>query len=137
MMSDKIKVLLLLTSVLSTSQAMSVEKSPDVTIFALRESSGSLWNTVTNKAEHLVSYKITVNNNASAPLTPGKNNKMCFYLDDNMGKTLQSHSIQLELLSPYKPGESRSGTIYFSSTEPALLSLPYVKVGFGSSCSPN
>lgn len=130
----KIKVLLLVASTLTASEAFCAETTPDVTVFALKEYTGSVWNTVTNEAEHLASYKITVNNNANTALTLGKNNKICFYLDDNNGKKLISHGAQLELLSSYKPRESRSGTIYFSTTELSLLTLPYVKVAFGSSC---
>ncbi|MBZ7707232.1 DUF4354 family protein [Klebsiella oxytoca] len=134
MFSRKIKIFSLYLSLMAAGQAISAVKSPDVTVYAQKEGAGSVWNSVTGKAEHLLSYQVTVNNNSSEPLVPGKDNKMCFYLDDNMGKTLMGHGIQLELLSPYKPGESRTGVIYFSSTEPDMLSLPYVKLGLGSQC---
>lgn len=53
---------------MAAGQAISAVKSPDVTVYAQKEGAGSVWNSVTGKAEHLLSYQVTVNNNSSEPL---------------------------------------------------------------------
>lgn len=115
---QKIKIFSLFLSLMAAGQAISAVKSPDVTVYAQKEGAGSVWNSVTGKAEHLLSYQVTVNNNSSEPLVPGKDNKMCFYLDDNMGKTLMGHGIQLELLSPYKPESPALASFTFPVLNP-------------------
>lgn len=130
----KIKILGLFSLLLIADHAIASTSSPDMTVYALKGSLGSVWNNITNKAEYLLSYNVTVNNNSKLTFTPGGDNKLCFYLDDNKGNTLMGHGAQLELLSPYTPGGSHDGMVFFSSPDPDLLNLPYVKLAFGKQC---
>lgn len=132
-----VNVVCMLTLLIIADNAMPSGKLPDITVYAFKDATGSVWNSVTGKSEHLLSYKVTVNNNTEEAIVPGKGNKMCFYLDDDKGHKLAGRSAQVELLAPYKPGESRDGLILFSSTDPELLKLSYVKLYFGTQCPAN
>ncbi|HCR1911849.1 TPA: hypothetical protein ONC18_004631 [Enterobacter kobei] len=57
-----------------------------------------------------------------------------YYLDNNEGQTLRAKGIELALLSPYSPGESHTGEIYFYSPDPDIIRLPFVKLGIGKAC---
>lgn len=107
----------------------------DITVTALKGSIGSEWNSIKNTSRYTIYYKVTVSNNSKVPLTPGKENQLCFYLDDDNGHTLLAHSVQVDFLKPYQPGESRDGMIYFASINPKLLILPFVKLAIGKQCS--
>lgn len=106
----------------------------DVTVYALKETTGSEWNSVNNSAEYIASYKVKISNNSDKMLTPGIDNKVCFFLDDGNGHYLLAKSIQLELLTPYHPGESREGTIYFYSKKNEFVNLSFVKMALGNEC---
>jgi len=133
-MSSIAKAMLLSAAMLVTGSGIASESTPDITVFASKDAQGSVWNSVTNKAQYQVSYKVTINNNGKETFTPGKNNKMCLFLFDGQGHQLMSKGIQLELLSPYKAGESRYGTVMFTSDNDALFAFPFVKLATGEKC---
>lgn len=133
-MSKSAKALLLTAAMLVTGSGIASASTPDITVFASKDAQGSVWNSVTDKAQYQVSYKVTINNNGKEAFTPGKNNKMCLFLFDSQGHQLMNNGIQLELLSPYKSGESRYGTVMFTSDTAALFDLPFVKLATGDQC---
>jgi len=133
-MSKIAKAILLSAAMIVTGSGVASESTPDITIFASKDAQGSVWNSVTNKAQYQVSYKVTIDNNGKSAFSPSKDNKMCFFLFDNQGRKLISHGIQLELFSPYKGGESRYGTVIFISDDNTLFDLPFVKLGLGAQC---
>ncbi|HFQ9142134.1 TPA: DUF4354 domain-containing protein [Enterobacter cancerogenus] len=107
----------------------------NITVNALKEATGSEWDSIKNRPEFIVSYKVNISNNSDKMLTPGIDNKLCFFLDDNNGHTLLAKSVQLELLTPYHPRESRYGIVYFSSENSDFVNLPFVKMGLGTECT--
>lgn len=134
-MSKTAKAMLLSAAMLVTGSVIASQSTPDITVFASKDAQGSVWNSVADKAQYQVSYKVTINNNGKEAFTPGKNNKMCLFLFDSQGHQLMSNGIQLELLSPYKGGESRYGTVIFTSDNAALFDLPFVKLAMGEKCA--
>ncbi|MGG1905287.1 DUF4354 family protein [Enterobacter ludwigii] len=132
----KIKLFILCgMCLLSVFNVMASDYPVDITVNALKESNGSEWDSVKNSSEYIVTYKVNISNNSKKMITPGIDNKLCFFLDDNNGHTLLAKSVQLELLTPYHPGESRDGIVYFSSKNRNLVDLPFVKMGLGKQCT--
>ncbi|EOV6196540.1 hypothetical protein B6J05_24605 [Klebsiella quasipneumoniae] len=115
------------------------KKNPDsyfsgVKIFALKEAAGSEWDSVTGEAKYLVTYKVTLDNFSDESIEPGKDNKMCFFLYDKNGKSFMSTGIEMDMLKKYKPIESRTGNVFFSSADPEILNIPFVRLAFGKDC---
>lgn len=105
-----------------------------IKVFAEKESQGSEWDSVTNQAKYMVSYKVTLDNSSNHSIESKKDNKMCFYLFDNNGKSFMSTGVQLELLKKYKPIDNKSGMVYFSSSNPEVLTMPFVRFATGQDC---
>lgn len=105
-----------------------------IKVFAEKESQGSEWDSVTNQAKYMVSYKVTLDNLSNHSIESKKDNKMCFYLFDKNGKSFISTGVQLELLEKYKPVDNKSGMVYFSSTDPEVLTMPFVRFAIGKDC---
>ena len=105
-----------------------------ITIFAQKESQGSQWDSTTGEAKYMVSYKVTLDNASGKSIEPGKDNKMCFFLFDKNGKTFMSTGIELEMLKKYNPRDNRTGLVYFSSSNPDVLNMPFVRFGIGKDC---
>ncbi|MCU6336888.1 DUF4354 family protein [Enterobacter quasiroggenkampii] len=111
-----------------------VEKFNGITIFAQKESQGSQWNSVTGEAKYMVSYKVTLDNASGKSIEPDKDNKMCFFLFDQTGKTFMSTGIELGMLKKFEPRDNRTGVVYFSSSNPDVLNMPFVRFGIGKDC---
>ncbi|MGX5107499.1 DUF4354 family protein [Enterobacter cloacae] len=130
--------LALVLSAAGTVQA--AQKAPDdniftgIKIFAEKESQGSQWDSTTGEAQYMVSYKVTLDNFSKKSIEPGKENKMCFFLFDNKGKSFMSTGIQLEMLKKYNPLDNRTGMVYFASSNPDVLNMPFVRFGIGKDC---
>ncbi|AMJ70709.1 hypothetical protein AW879_12630 [Enterobacter cloacae] len=105
-----------------------------IKIFAEKESQGSQWDSTTGEAQYMLSYKVTLDNFSKKSIEPGKDNKMCFFLYDNNGKSFMSTGIEMEMLKKYKPLDSRTGMVYFSSSNPDILNMPFVRFGIGTDC---
>ncbi|WP_459585121.1 hypothetical protein [Enterobacter asburiae] len=45
-----------------------------------------------------------------------------------------STGIELEMLKKYNPRDNRTGLVYFSSSNPAVLNMPFVRFGIGKDC---
>lgn len=45
-----------------------------------------------------------------------------------------STGIEMEMLKKYKPIESRTGNVFFSSADPEILNIPFVRLAFGKDC---
>ncbi|MDY0416648.1 DUF4354 family protein [Enterobacter sp. 170198] len=110
------------------------DKFTGITIFAQKESQGSQWNSATGEAKYMVSYKVTLDNASGKSIEPGKDNKICFFLFDKTGKTFMSTGIELEMLNKYKPRDNRTGGVYFASSNPDILNMPFVRFGTGKDC---
>ncbi|MEP8537075.1 NAD-dependent epimerase/dehydratase family protein [Enterobacter asburiae] len=63
-----------------------------------------------------------------------KAKEMCFFLFDKNGKTFMSTGIELEMLKKYNPRDNRTGLVYFSSSNPDVLNMPFVRFGIGKDC---
>ncbi|EOT7379067.1 TPA: DUF4354 family protein [Enterobacter cloacae] len=132
----KVKPLILCSlCLLSVFDVKASDHPVNITVSSLKEATGSEWDSVKNSPEFIVSYKVNITNNSDKMITPGIDNKLCFYLDDHNGHTLLAKSVQLDLLTPYHPRESRYGIVYFSSKNRDLVNLPFVKMGLGKECS--
>ena len=105
-----------------------------IKIFAQKESTGSEWDSVTGEAKYLIFYKVTLDNYSNKSIEPGKDNKMCFFLYDKNGKSFMSTGIEMAMLKKYKPIESRTGNVFFSSADPEILNIPFVRLAFGKDC---
>ncbi|MBW4210879.1 DUF4354 family protein [Enterobacter asburiae] len=130
--------LALALSAAGTAQAVEKESHGDkftgITIFAQKESQGSQWNSATGEAKYMVSYKVTLDNASGKSIEPGKDNKICFFLFDKNGKTFMSTGIELDMLKTYEPRDNRTGVVYFSSSNPDVLNMPFVRLGIGKDC---
>ena len=130
--------LALALSAAGTAQAVEKESHGDkftgITIFAQKESQGSQWNSATGEAKYMVSYKVTLDNASGKSIEPGKDNKICFFLFDKTGKTFMSTGIELDMLKKYEPRDNRTGVVYFSSSNPDALNMPFVRFGIGKDC---
>lgn len=130
--------LALALSAAGTAQAVEKESHGDnlngITIFAQKESQGSQWDSTTGEAKYMVSYKVTLDNASGKSIEPGKDNKMCFFLFDKTGKTFMSTGIELEMLKKYNSRDNRTGLVYFSSSNPDVLNMPFVRFGIGKDC---
>lgn len=130
--------LALALSVAGAAQAVEKESHDDkftgITIFAQKESQGSQWNSTTGEAKYIVSYKVTLDNASGKSIEPGKDNKMCFFLFDKTGKTFMSTGIELDMLKKYEPRDNRTGVVYFASSNPDVLNMPFVRFGIGKNC---
>ncbi|HDT1120567.1 MULTISPECIES: DUF4354 domain-containing protein [Enterobacter cloacae complex] len=130
--------LALALSAAGAAQAVEKESHADkfsgITIFAQKESQGSQWNSATGEAKYMAGYKVTLDNASGKSIDPGKDNKMCFFLFDKTGKTFMSTGIQLEMLKKYEPRDNRTGEVYFSSSDPDVLNMPFVRFGIGKDC---
>ena len=130
--------LALALSAAGTAQAVEKESHGDkftgITIFAQKESQGSQWNSATGEAKYMVSYKVTLDNASGKSIEPGKDNKICFFLFDKTGKTFMSTGIELDMLKKYEPRDNRTGVVYFSSSNPDVLNMPFVRLGIGKDC---
>ncbi|MEN4700016.1 DUF4354 family protein [Pantoea agglomerans] len=122
-------------SVFSITGAFCASSSPDMTVFALKEKEGSVWNSRTGQAQYMASFNVTVNNNSKETVKYGKDNKMCFFAFGSNGVSVQSSGVQYELIATdYKPGESRSGVVYFTSSTDNIFNLPFIKLEDGKAC---
>lgn len=122
-------------SIFSITGAFCASSSPDMTVYALKENEGSVWNSRTGHAQYMASFNVTVNNNSKEAVKYGKNNKMCFFVYGENGDSVQSSGVQFELIATgYKPGESRTGTVYFTSSTDKIFNLPFIKLESGKAC---
>ncbi|SSH80086.1 Uncharacterised protein [Klebsiella pneumoniae] len=130
--------LALALSAAGAAQAVEKESRGDrftgITIFAEKESQGSQWDSTTGEAKYMASYKVTVDNASGKSIEPGKDNKMCFFLFDKAGKTFMSTGIELDMLKKYEPRDNRTGVVYFSSSNPDVLNMSFVRFGMGKDC---
>ncbi|WP_191121340.1 DUF4354 family protein [Serratia marcescens] len=110
------------------------DKLIGVNVFAQKESQGSQWDSTTGEAKYMVSYKVTLDNTSEKSIEPGKDNKMCFFLFDKAGESFMSTGIDLEMLKKYLPRDNRTGLVYFSSSNPDVLNMPFVRFGIGKDC---
>ena len=136
MRCNLIKAVCLTLAVSAAGTALAVQKASQggITLFAEKQSQGSQWDSTTGEAQYMVSYKVTLNNASDKSIEPGKDNKMCFFLFDKNGKSFMSTGIELEMLKKYKPIESRTGSVLFSSADPEILNIPFVRLAFGKEC---
>ncbi|EQA1624824.1 DUF4354 family protein [Enterobacter asburiae] len=105
-----------------------------IKIFAEKKSQGSQWDSATGEAKYMVSYRVTLDNFSNKSITPSKENKMCFFLFDKDGKSFMSTGIEMEMLKTYKPLDNRTGKVYFTSSSPDILNMPFVRFGIGKVC---
>lgn len=128
----------LVLSAAGTAQAVQKEihhdKLAGITIFAQKEPQGSQWDSTTGEEKYLVSYKVTLDNASGKIIEPGKDNKMCFFLFDNNGKKFMSTGIEMEMLRKYNLRDNRTGLVYFVSSNPDVLNMPFVRFGIGKDC---
>ncbi len=91
-------------------------------IYATNKDVGSM--TDHNKAQYMVSYRISIFNplNSAATLSKG-----CFVLFNRAGKEIVARGVELNLQQEFAPGESKTGTVYFFSDNEAIYTLPFVK----------
>jgi hypothetical protein len=122
-------------SFFSITGAFCAASSPDMTIYALKDNEGSVWNSRTGLAQYMARFNVTVNNNSEETVKYGKDNKMCFFAYDSNGDSVQSSGVQFELIANgYKPGESRTGTVYFTSSTDKIFNLPFIRLESGKAC---
>lgn len=128
----------LILSAAGTVQA--ADKTPNdnfftgIKIFSEKVAQGSQWDSTIGEAKYMVSYKVSLDNFSNKSIEPGKNNKMCFFLFDKSGKSFMSTGIELEMLKKYKPLDNRTGMVYFASSNPDVLNMPFVRFGIGKDC---
>lgn len=91
-------------------------------IYATDKDIGSM--TDHNRAQYMVSYRISISNplNAAATLSKG-----CFVLFNRAGKEIVARGVDLNLQQEFAPGESKTGTVYFFSDNETIYTLPFVK----------
>lgn len=135
MKSFKFGILCLFTLVLAGPVKASVEGDLNVTVFATKSGTGSVWNNKENKPEYLVTYKVTVDNLSQHPINFNNQKKMCFYLFDHLGYKIKSSGVELGLLTTYKTGDSHSGLVIFKSSKEDINSLPFVSLEFKNECN--
>ncbi|AIV29823.1 hypothetical protein EC036_21760 [Enterobacter cloacae] len=137
MRCNLIKAVCFTLAVSAAGTALAAQKASQggITLFAERQSQGSQWDSTTGEAQYMVSYKVTLNNASDKSIEPGKDNKMCFFLFDKNGKSFMSTGIELEMLKKYKPMDNRTGMVYFSSSNPDVLNMPFVRFGIGQDCT--
>ncbi|SSH79777.1 Uncharacterised protein [Klebsiella pneumoniae] len=87
-----------------------------------------------DESEYIITSQVLVNNNSSESVVFSKENKMCFYSDNNTGETHGIMGADLALLSPYSPEAFLTGEIYFSSHIQVILRQPFVNPGTGNTC---
>ncbi|EPY7202852.1 DUF4354 family protein [Klebsiella variicola] len=130
--------LVLAFSAVGAAQAVEKESHGDkftgITIYAQKDSQGSQWNSTTGEEKYMVIYKVTLDNASGTSIEPGKDNKMCFLLFDKSGKEFMNTGIELEMLRKYEPRDNRTGLVYFSSSSPEVLNMPFVRFGIGKDC---
>ncbi|HCI6133297.1 TPA: DUF4354 family protein [Klebsiella variicola subsp. variicola] len=130
--------LALALSAAGAAQAVQKENHDDkltgINVFAQKESQGSQWDSTTGEAKYMVSYKVTLDNTSEKSIEPGKDNKMCFFLFDKTGESFMSTGIDLEMLKKYLPRDNRTGLVYFASSNPDVLNMPFVRFGIGKDC---
>ncbi|MFH7905350.1 DUF4354 family protein [Enterobacter cloacae] len=137
MRCNLIKAVCLTLAVSAAGTALAAQKTSQggITLFAEKQFQGSQWDSTTGEAQYMVSYKVTLNNASDKSIEPGKDNKMCFFLFDKNGKSFMSTGIELEMLKKYKPMDNRTGMVYFSSSNPDVLNMPFVRFGIGQDCT--
>lgn len=137
MRCNLIKAVCLTLAVSAAGTALAAQKASQggITLFAEKQSQGSQCDSTTGEAQYMVSYKVTLNNASDKSIKPGKDNKMCFFLFDKNGKSFMSTGIELEMLKKYKPTDNRTGMVYFSSSNPDVLNMPFVRFGIGQDCT--
>lgn len=140
MRSVLIKGICLALALSAAGAAQAVEKEihgnkfTGITVFAQKESQGSQWDSTTGEAKYMVSYKVTLDNASGKSIEPGKDNKMCFFLFDKAGKSFMSSGIDLDMLKKYESRDNRTGDVYFSSSSPDVLNMPFVRFDIGKNC---
>lgn len=140
MRSVLIKGICLALALSAAGAALAVEKEihankfTGITVFAQKESQGSQWDSTTGEAKYMVSYKVTLDNASGKSIEPGKDNKMCFFLFDKAGKSFMSTGIDLDMLKKYESRGNRTGGVYFSSSNPDVLNMPFVRFDIGKNC---
>lgn len=105
-----------------------------ITIFAQKDSQGSQWNSTTGEAKYMVKYQVTLDNASGEIINPEKDNKICFFLFDKTGKSFMSTGIEQAMFKKYKPRDNQTGVVYFSSSNPDILNMPFVRFGIGKDC---
>ncbi|MCV3774229.1 DUF4354 family protein [Enterobacter sp. RD4-1-1] len=130
--------LALALSATGVAQAVQKESHDDkltgINVFAQKESQGSQWDSSTGEAKYMVSYKVTLDITSEKSIEPGKDNKICFFLFDKAGESFMSTGIDLGMLKKYLPRDNRTGLVYFTSSNPDVLNMPFVRFGIGKDC---
>ncbi|WP_161975935.1 DUF4354 family protein [Enterobacter cancerogenus] len=134
MIRFRLKSLCLLIVILTGAVKAFAKEDIDITVFATKSGTGSVWNSKENVPEYLVTYKVTVDNLSQHPIELNNQTKMCFYLFDHSGYRVNSSAVGLELLTKYKAGDSHSGLIIFKSNKEDINTLPFVRLEFKNTC---